>query len=87
MNTRICSMAILVAALAGCAQSSPSFEQGFGSAVRASVAQQVADPSAAANTNPVAGIDGRAAAAAQHRYESSYARPAEHQTVIPGQVK
>jgi type IV pilus biogenesis protein CpaD/CtpE len=90
MNTRISSMTALLAALAalaGCAQSSPKFDASFGASVRATVAAQVADPAAAGNANPVSGIDGRAAAAAQQRYESSYARPAEHQSAMPGQTK
>jgi type IV pilus biogenesis protein CpaD/CtpE len=87
MNTRISIMAIALAALAGCVQSSPKFDSAFGSSVRSTVAAQVADPAAAGNTDPGRGIDGRAAAASQQRYETSYARPAEHQSTIPGQLK
>jgi type IV pilus biogenesis protein CpaD/CtpE len=91
MNTRICTMAaslaLLAGALSGCAQTSPRFDSGFGTSVRASFASQVADPAAAGNTNPVTGIDGRAAAAAHQRYEASYARPTEQQSVMPGQLK
>lgn len=87
MKTRICSMAATVAtlaALSGCIQSSPKFDGGFGSSVRTSVAAQVADPAAAANTNAVTGIDGRAAIAAQQRYENSFAQPTAQQSVMPG---
>jgi hypothetical protein len=35
----------------------------------------VANPAAAANTNPASGIDGKAARAAQERYEKSFAQP------------
>ncbi len=91
MNTRICTMAaalaLLAGALSGCVHSSPKFDNGFGTSVRASVSAQVADPAAAGNTNAVTGIDGRAAAAAHQRYETSYARPTEQQSVIPGQLK
>ena len=90
MNKRICSMAANLASLAaivalsGCVQSSPKFDEGFGSSVRTSVAAQVADPAAANNTNAVTGLDGRAAAAAQQRYEASFVRPTEQQSVMPG---
>jgi hypothetical protein len=90
MNTRISSMAAALAAvsaLAGCAQSSPRFDASFGASVRATMVAQVADPAAAGNTNPVTGIDGRAAAGSQQRYESSYGRPAEHQPAIPVSAK
>jgi type IV pilus biogenesis protein CpaD/CtpE len=90
MNTRISSMAAALAAffaLTGCVQSSPRFDAGFGSSVRATLVAQVADPAAAANSNPVTGIDGRAAAGGQQRYESSFARPAEHQSAVSGSAK
>ena len=90
MNTRISIMALVLAAIAtlsGCIQSSPRFDDGFGRSVRTSMASQVADPAAAGNTNAVTGIDGRAATAAQQRYETSFARPTEQQSVIPGQLK
>jgi hypothetical protein len=90
MNTRISIMALALAALAtlsGCVHTSPRFDDRFGTSVRASLASQVADPAAAANANPVTGIDGRAASASQQRYETSFARPTEQQSVIPGQLK
>jgi type IV pilus biogenesis protein CpaD/CtpE len=43
--------------------------------VRANLAAQVANPAAAANPNPVQGMDGRAARGAQERYEKSFAQP------------
>lgn len=87
MNTRICTIAITLAAIAtlsGCVQSSPRFDNDFGASVRTSLASQVVNPSAVNNANAVAGIDGRAAAAAQQRYENSFARPTEQQPVLPG---
>ena len=86
MKTSISSMASLVTvlALSGCVQSSPKFDSGFGTSVRTSLAAQVADPSAAGNTNAVSGIDGRAAVAAQQRYENSFAQPTAQHSVMPG---
>ena len=79
MNTRLnipgAGLAVLAAALAGCAPVAPQFESSFGNSVRASVAAQVADPAAVRNANPVAGIDGRAAQAAQQHYETSFRTP------------
>jgi type IV pilus biogenesis protein CpaD/CtpE len=88
MNTRISTMAVMAAlcgaALAGCAQTSPRFDAGFGTSVRSAMAAQVADPSAVGNANPVSGIDGRAAAATQGRYEQSFTRPTEAQSMLSG---
>jgi hypothetical protein len=84
MKTRILTLgaAALAAALAGCAPVSPHWDSSFGNSVRASVAAQVADPAAARNANPVSGIDGRAAQAAQQRYESSYRAPSKQEPVM-----
>jgi type IV pilus biogenesis protein CpaD/CtpE len=65
----------LLAALAGCAPSTPRWESSFGNAVRATVAAQVADPAAVRNRNPVSGIDGDAAKAAHTRYARSFGTP------------
>ncbi|MDQ1832244.1 MULTISPECIES: hypothetical protein [Massilia] len=79
MNTRIgSSMASLLAltvCLAGCS-STPRWDARFGQAVRTSLAAQVIDPSAVRNTRPVAGLDGKTAAAAQERYQHSAEAPA-----------
>ena len=74
--------ALALATLAGCAATSPAYDSGFGSAVRASVAYQVVDPAAVANTNPVVGIDANAALGAQLQYEKSFASPAGHQPAM-----
>jgi type IV pilus biogenesis protein CpaD/CtpE len=63
--------ATLVALLQGCS-STPRFNKNFGASVRANLAAQVLDPAAAANTNPVHGVDGTAALAAQERYQRSF---------------
>lgn len=94
MNTRLNTLttlaaALLVLACSGCVQTSPHWDKNFGTSLRASLASQVADPAAAANPNPnpVAGLDGRAAAAASQRYEASFVRPVEQQSMISGQSK
>jgi type IV pilus biogenesis protein CpaD/CtpE len=63
--------AILGGLLQGCS-STPRFNDHFGTSVRANLAAQVIEPAAAANTNPVHGVDGTAALAAQERYQRSF---------------
>jgi outer membrane murein-binding lipoprotein Lpp len=73
IRTGAAALAALV--LAGCVSPAPRFDSHFGEAVRANLAAQVANPAAAANPNPVQGMDGRAARGAQERYEKSFAQP------------
>lgn len=91
MNTRLNTLAALLAfaSLSGCAQTSPQWEKNFGTSLRASLASQVADPAAARNPNPnpVVGLDGRAAAAANQRYEASFKGTVQQQSMIGGQAK
>jgi type IV pilus biogenesis protein CpaD/CtpE len=70
--------ALLALALAGCS-TAPRVEEHFGEAVRANLSAQVANPKAAPNVNPAAGIDGQAARASQERYERSFAQPDQRQ--------
>ena len=64
-------LVLLLGALQGCS-STPRFNDNFGASVRANLSAQVIDPAAAANANPVSGIDGAAARAAQERYQRSF---------------
>jgi hypothetical protein len=72
---RMVAAGVVVVLLHGCVAPAPRFEGSFGDSVRANLAAQVANPAAAANTNPASGIDGKAARAAQERYEKSFAQP------------
>jgi type IV pilus biogenesis protein CpaD/CtpE len=74
-----CLAALALAGLSACAPSTPQFDRHFGETVRAALASQVLDPAAAANRDPVAGIDGRSATAALERYRKSFAEPAGQQ--------
>lgn len=90
MNTRIKPLAVTlltVAVLSGCAQTSGNWDKRFGTSLRASLASQVADPAAARNATPVHGMDGRAAAAVQKGYETSFAQPLPQQSIISGSGK
>jgi hypothetical protein len=86
MNTRYNklgpALAVLAAALAGCMPVAPTWQANFGNSVRATVASQIADPAAARNSNPVAGLDGRAAEGAQTRYEHSFSTPTPHESAM-----
>jgi 2-hydroxychromene-2-carboxylate isomerase len=69
--------ALLAPLLSACA-TTPQWDSRFGESVRRTLAAQTvqaADPAGVANPNPVAGIDGRAARAAQEQYERSFAQP------------
>jgi hypothetical protein len=69
-------LAILLAALlAGCASTTPVMDAKFGDAVRQARAAQTLNPNASANRDPVLGIDGKAGAAAQERYQESFRTP------------
>ncbi|MEO7497053.1 MAG: hypothetical protein ABIT83_06565 [Massilia sp.] len=74
-----CALPLLLSA---CASTTPQWDRQFGASVRTTLAAQVADPAAAANPNPAAGLDGRAALAAQQRYEHSFQQPASPPAVL-----
>lgn len=63
------------ALLNGCLSSTPVWDRTFGESVKTITALQVLNPAASANTDPVAGIDGTAATAAQQNYGKSYMAP------------
>jgi len=61
--------------LSACAQTTPNYDSKFGEATRATLSQQIANPDAGNNTNPVKGIDGRAAKDAIKNYQKSFNEP------------
>ena len=65
----------LVFLLSACVATTPSVDSSFGNSVNAIVASQVIEPGAARNTSAPAGIDGRAALAAQRHYLLSFGTP------------
>lgn len=68
--------AILLAGfLSACASTTPHWDSRFGVATRLALTRQIADPAAAVNTDPVAGMDGRSARAAYERYHKAGAEP------------
>ena len=68
--------ALVPATLTGCAQTTtPEYDKHFGEAVRAAIAQQTINPDASRNTDPVAGLDGKAAGATMDNYDKSFVKP------------
>lgn len=63
-----------LALLGGCASSTPNYDMRFGDAVRQARQAMTLNPSAA-STDPVAGMDGRAARDAAGRYQESFKSP------------
>ena len=86
MNTRTlmqgAALLALALSVAGCASPVGRWDAQFGDSVRANVAAQVVNPAAVRNDNAVAGLDGRAAQAAQTNYESSFQRPVKTEAAI-----
>ena len=58
--------------LSSCAPTTPGWDAAFGDSVKIAIAQQTLNPGASANTDPVSGIDGRAAREAVNRYHKSF---------------
>lgn len=72
---RLCAALALASLLAGCASSTPRLDAAFGQAVREARSAQTLYPQASGSTDPVLGLDGAAAAAAQQRYQTSFQKP------------
>lgn len=61
-------------AFTGCISPAPNLDSHFGEAVNAAKAQQTINPDASLNTDPVVGMDGKAADATVDRYHKSFER-------------
>ncbi|WP_312439537.1 pilus assembly protein [Janthinobacterium sp.] len=68
-----CAMLVL-AAIGGCG-TTPRLDRDFGRSVAALRTQQVFNPQAALNRDPVVGMDGKAANAAYESYQKSFTAP------------
>lgn len=68
--------------LTACASVTPVVDANFGNAVRQARTAQTLYPNASANRDPVLGIDGKAGAAAQNRYQDSFKAPPKTFEVI-----
>lgn len=78
MNRNTAGMFTLVGilALSGCAATTtPQTDARHGEAMTMLKAQQTINPEASRNTNPVAGVDGKAAKGALDNYRDSFRKP------------
>jgi len=76
----------IVALLGGCAfpSTTPEVDARFGESLNIMKAQQTINPDASRNTDPVAGVDGKAAKGAYDNYRDSFRKPpAEGLNVTP----
>ena len=67
--------ALSVSFLAACTPLTPNLDSHFGDAVNIVKAQQIVNPDAARNTDPVSGVDGKAAQSAMDNYDKSFKAP------------
>ena len=83
LKFRICAIAVVMGALHGCAaEPAPFMESRLGEAVRTARVQQTIDLEASKNTDPVLGIDGKAAKTSMDRYHQSFEAPPPSFTII-----
>jgi hypothetical protein len=83
IKVRIWVVAIIVSTLHGCAsEPAPFMDSKLGEAVRTARVQQTINLDASKNTDPVAGIDGRAAQTSIDRYHQSFEAPPPSFTII-----
>lgn len=73
--TRVAFMSGMALLATGCAQRAPYLESQMGQSLSMLKAQQTINPDASSNTDPVAGIDAKAAKSAQDRYQQSFRTP------------
>ena len=67
--------ALSVCLLAACTPLTPHLDSHFGDAVNIAKAQQIINPDAAKNTDPVSGVDGQAGQAAMDSYNRTFKAP------------
>ena len=63
--------------LAACTPLTPNLDSHFGDAVNIAKAQQIINPDAANNRDPVSGVDGQAAKETLDNYNKSFKTPAK----------
>lgn len=75
MKSELITGMLAVVVLAGCASTTPRMDEKFGEAVNKAKAQQIINPDASQNADPVAGIDGEAAKSSIDNYHRVYKSP------------
>lgn len=67
---------------AGCVQRAPYLESQMGNSLNLIKAQQTINPEASRNTDPVAGMDGKAAKSGYDHYQKSFRSPEPQSNVF-----
>ncbi|MFW5330453.1 hypothetical protein [Hydrogenophaga sp. ZJX-1] len=75
LSLRLAALLATTSLLTACASTTPQLDAVFGDAVREARTAQTLNPKASENTDPVLGIDGKAGASAQQRYQESFQAP------------
>ena len=65
----------------GMSTTTPNYDKRYGEAVRTAVAQQTINPDASKNTDPVTGLDGKAAEQTINNYDKSFSKPEKNTTL------
>jgi len=63
--------------LAACQTLTPNVDSHFGEAANIAKAEQIINPDASQNPDPVSGVDGKAAQSAKENYDKSFKAPAK----------
>lgn len=74
-----------IALLSACVSTTPNLDATFGEATRQTLRQQIINPQASNDTDPVVGIDGRAARDAMDNYHKSFATPEKSKDLSIGE--
>jgi hypothetical protein len=70
-----CAVVLMTATISGCAAPTPHLDSRFGHAVQAAKSQQIINPDASRNADPVAGLDGTPAKDSIERYQNTFKEP------------
>ena len=71
-----CGLFGILLAVTGCVSPTPRLDHDFGKSVSLLKAQQILNPEASRNTDPVQGMNGKAAKSGYDEYQKSYQAPA-----------
>lgn len=77
----------LAAIVSACAATTPMLDSRFGLDTRMALAQQITNPGARRNPDPVAGMDGRSAHAAYQRYQKAAGETQQAPSLMKGDAK
>ncbi|MDM0057529.1 hypothetical protein [Variovorax fucosicus] len=75
MTKKLPAIALLLSLVAGCSSVTPNYDARFGDAVRDAKRKMIINPDAGKNTDPVTGMDGKAARESVLLYQGTYKAP------------